>query len=330
METGTPRGEGAAPPLRRGAVVLVVAAVAFIGGLGALTGRAAPARPTSFEVQHERILSIVGSHESSVQLAHKVRLPGYSYATWEELGTARVAFNVRAQRGNRFEIDAFTVEPGAYDPYEGYDGGDYGDDGGDDTAAKAPRTAADGKDELPAGAVVVGKLRYRLKRARRDYGNYVTENVEWKSTAKLRHGTRVALTGNLNLGYVDGGEYDAGSYGEFLFGPRSKQSGGATATLAGGETTAFIRGLRIQTTAGTLHCDVTWIDAQQGTVTFTAPESLAGLTGRIRAGNRGTWSITGPKGNPVRIQVRDDGSGTVDLGVGKFRVSEGGFQLTYE
>lgn len=324
METGPgtslspPDVAGAdAPPVRRGAAVLCVGALAVVCGLGALSGRAAPGQPTSFELTHGRILSVVGRYEQDVTLARKVRDPEYGYSTFEPVGAARLTMNVRAQRGSRVEIDELSVAPTSYSPYE--PGPDYGED-----AEKTGRTAQDGNDELAPGKRAVGKLRYRRKRIRRDYGTYVVETVEWKTNAKLRYGTKLGLAGSMTLS-----DY-GGDYGEFLFGPRSKSTGGATAALADGRASVYIRDLRIRTSAGVLHCDVAWTDARHGTVTFTSPEYLAGLTGRIRASGRGTWSITGPKGQPVHIHVRDDGSGTVDLGVGRFKVGEGAFQLSYE
>lgn len=307
METGPDRESPPAPPTRAGGVVVAVAAVlAYLGGVGAVSSRAAPGQLAAFELEHERVVSVVGSSDGLARLAKRrvERRPGYGpYVSFDDVAEVSMSVRVADQRRRSFTIDTFGVGP------------------------SPPDTDPSKNDALAAGKSARGKLKYRRKRTSGGYGNYVEEQFAWTSRTRLARGTRVVLKGALALGRVGGGTYDA--YDEFQFDGASKQIGGVTAALADGNRSLFLRGLRMPSTGGTLAADVTWDDETSGTVVFSDPPFLDGKSGRIRFKN-GVWTVTGPAGHGVRVLIREDGSGVVNVGLGRFPVAAGDVVLDFE
>lgn len=277
----------------------LVVALAVIGGLGIASGRAAPTLPTAFELSHRRILSVVGTHSGEVALSRKVRHKneyGKPYFTYDRIGGVNLALDVTEQRGRRFTIRPVAIQ-GYGQPKGPYD--------------EAPVL----KDALAGKKKGTGRLVYRRKRVGRGQYAHFEEFVDWRSSTKLAKGTRVSLKGTAALGYqVD-------------FDGKSTLSGGLTPKLAKRRASALIRGFRVTLGEALLHGDITWNDSTSGTVDFTSPSSLAGKKGTIRVSGK-KYLVSGPKGFPAKCVIEEDGAGTVDLGLGKFSVGYGSFQLT--
>jgi hypothetical protein len=289
--------------------LLVVGAV--VAGLGIARTPAASSQPTSFELQHQRILSFVGTHEGDFALGRRRFIPrhgGYGgYTVFDEFSTAHLSITASDQRGGKITISAASIGPPGY-------GGGYG----------VPPSAGSDTDSLTAGKIAKAVVRYKRKRVRDFYGkSYVTDAMDWNSTVKMSKGTKVKLGAEAGL-----------EYGTFAFeSKRSAVAGGVTPRLAGGRPKALLTGFEIASSGGTLHGDVTWTDEKSGTVAFTAPPFLAGKIGTIKALPGGRWQVRGPKGYPCQISFDESGKGSVNLGLGRFTVGDGdygGFTITYE